>query len=77
MTYFLYSDEEIKTQNNILKKTGKEFVPGTVVVNGSRKKFTSMSSSSNSRFYDSKIVAKGELKSMIYEKPTQKILGLK
>ena len=40
--YFLYSDEQIAEKNNILSSTGKKFVPGTVVVNGKRTKFTQL-----------------------------------
>ena len=58
MVHFLYSDEHIKEQNNILKKCGKKFVPGVVTVQGKRQSFTNISNKPTiSRFIDTKIVA--------------------
>lgn len=58
--YFLYSDEQIKEKNQILSKTNKVFEPGTVVVNGTRKKFTQLNDKPTlPRFIDSKIIAEG------------------
>lgn len=72
--YFLYSDEEITEKNNILSSTGKKFVPGTVVVNGKRTKFTQLSESASiSRFIDTKIVASGELSDFTYQEPSTTI----
>ena len=72
--YFLYSDEQIAEKNNILSSTGKKFIPGTVVVNGKRTKFTQLSESASiSRFIDTKIVASGELSDFTYEEPSTTI----
>ena len=72
--YFLYSDEQIAEKNNILSSTGKKFVPGTVVVNGKRTKFTQLSDSASiSRFIDTKIVASGELSEFTYQEPSTTI----
>ncbi|MBR6289161.1 MAG: hypothetical protein IKR19_07500 [Acholeplasmatales bacterium] len=68
--YFLYSDEQIEEKNKILLKTGKKFLPGNVVVNGKRVKFTQIHSSATMlRFVDTKIVASGELSSFTYTEP--------
>ena len=72
--YFLYSDEQIAEKNNILSSTGKKFIPGTVVVNGKRTKFTQLSESASiSRFIDTKIVASGELSDFTYQDPSTTI----
>ena len=72
--YFLYSEEQIAEKNNILISTGKKFVPGTVVVNGKRTKFTQLSESASiSRFIDTKIVASGELSDFTYQEPSTTI----
>lgn len=72
--YFLYSDEQIAEKNNILSSTGKKFVPGTVVVNGKRTKFTQLSGAASiSRFIDTKIVASGELSDFTYQEPSTTI----
>lgn len=69
--YFLYSDEQISEKNKILGPSGKQFVPGTVVIGGTRKKFTQLSDQSTiSRFVDCKIVASGEIDSFTYTEPT-------
>lgn len=71
MYYFLYSDEQIVEKNKILSATGKKFIPGTVVVNGKRTKFTQLSEVPNiSRFIDTKIVASGELNNFVYQLPS-------
>ena len=68
--YFLYSDEQIKEKNKILKQTGKMFEPGTVIVNGTRKKFTQLSDKpSMPRFIDTKIVAEGDTEEKTFTLP--------
>ena len=58
MVYFLYSDEQIKEKNKILANCGKQFVPGTVTVQGKRSTFTQISNSPNiDRFIDTKVIA--------------------
>ena len=69
--YFLFSKEQINEQNTVQNKLGKKFVPGTVNANGSRKKFTQLSTTRElSRFPDAVIVASGVLKDFVYEDPT-------
>lgn len=71
LKYFLYSDEQIKEKNNILGKSGKVFVPGTVVVNGKRVKFTQLSNTPTMpRFVDTKIIASGEVSLFTYIEPS-------
>lgn len=65
--YFLYSDEQISEKNKILSKTGKKFLPGNVVVDGKRKKYTQIYSEPKMpRFIDTEIIASGELSSFVY-----------
>ncbi len=69
--YFIYSKEQFDEQTAILAKRNKRFVPGIVVVNGSRKQFTQISSTASiPRFIDAQIVAEGEERNFKYEKPT-------
>jgi hypothetical protein len=69
--YFLYSELQINEKNNILSRSGKEFVPGIVTVNGRRVKFTQLSDSpAMPRYIDTKIVAQGELEEMTVVNPT-------
>ena len=68
--YFLYSEEQFKEKNKVLSNIGKVFVPGEVVINGTRKRFTQMQSSpSIDRFIDTVVVAKGDPDNMIFTKP--------
>lgn len=68
--YFIYSESEYNENKEILSKAGKEFKLGTVVVNGARKNFTSISNSPTiGRYYDCKVIAEGYLDSFIYTMP--------
>ena len=69
--YFLYSDEQIKEKNTILAQTGKQFEPGTVVVQGKRVKYTQMSTQVDAlkRFADNKVIASGEQSEFTYVAP--------
>lgn len=68
--YFLFSSEQLNQKNEILKKVGKSFESGTVIVNGVRKKFTQLSDKpSIPGFIDSQIVAEGDINSFVYTKP--------
>ena len=74
--YFLYSEDQMNEKNQILERSGKEYVPGVVIVNGLRKKFTQLSSSPTlDRFIDTKVVAEGELNQFTYTKPSNKKKG--
>jgi hypothetical protein len=71
--YFLYSEEQLKERNEILKKQGKVFVPGTVYIGMSKLSFTQMSEKDKlDRFIDTKIVAQGYKNQMKYELPRNK-----
>lgn len=68
--YFLYSDEQIKEKNDILKKVGKRFEPGTIVIRGNKYKYTQLSNTADMpRFTDVKVVASSPLNEVTYEKP--------
>ena len=74
--YFLYSDEQVKEKNKILDKIGKEFVPGIVVVNGARKKFSQISKDPKSaRYIDTVVVAEGIIGNMTYTETTTRKKG--
>lgn len=69
--YFLYSELQIKEKNEILSKSGKEFIPGTIVLNGKRQKFSQISDSPNMpRYIDTKIITKGEESELTFVKPS-------
>lgn len=68
--YFLYSHEQFKEKNLILAKSNKEFVPGVVIVNGVRKNFTALSSTPTlPRYFDTQVVASGEIENFTYTRP--------
>lgn len=68
--YFFYSYEQLNMRKQVELKMGKKFKVGHVVVNGVRKPFTEMTSSSKSRFADAKLVAFGDPTIMVYTEPT-------
>lgn len=68
--YFLFSAEQLNQKNEILKKVGKAFEPGIVVVNGTRKKFTQISDTATmDKFIDTVVVAQGDVDKLTYTKP--------
>lgn len=67
--YFIYSSEQFKFRQKVEAKMGRKFKTGYVVVNGIRKPFTELSSSSESRFADAKVVAEGNPDFMTYTLP--------
>ena len=67
--YFLYSSEQLKLRKSVESKMGRKFKTGTVIVNGTRKPFTELSSKSTSRFSDAIIVASGDPSLMNYTLP--------
>lgn len=74
--YFLYSDEQIEEKNEVLRNMNKKFVPGIVIINGTKIKFTQISKNSTiSRFADTKVVASGDLDKIEYTRPTSEPLG--
>ena len=57
--YFLYSQQQFKEKNEILNRVGKKFVAGTVMINGTRKRFTELSKEKTlRRFIDTTIIEK-------------------
>lgn len=68
--YFLFSAEQLKFRREIEEQMGRIFNVGQVIVNGERKPFTEISTSSISpRFSDSTVVASGKLGEMRYTMP--------
>lgn len=67
--YFLYSSEQLKLRKSVEAKMGRTFKTGTVIVNGTRKPFTELSSKPTSRFSDAIIVASGDPTLMNYTLP--------
>lgn len=68
--YFLYSNEQLNQKNEILKKVGKSFEAGTVLINGTRKKFTYISDKPTiPGFIDSEVVAEGDIDTYVFTKP--------
>ena len=68
--YFLYSSEELNFRKEVEAKMGRRFVAGHVIINGTKKPVTSLSSTSTSaRYPDSKVVASGEISMMKYTMP--------
>lgn len=65
--YFLFSAAYVKDRNRIENARGKEFILGTVVVNGSRKEFSMISDEANIFGYrDTRIVAYEDLSKIKY-----------
>ena len=68
--FFMYSQEQFMEKNKVVRERNKEFVPGMVVVNGTKKPFTALTNSPVlERFMDAKIVAQGETESFVYSMP--------
>lgn len=67
--YFIYSKEHMELMTNIAKKRGKTITLGTVIVNGSPKKYTDIvSSPSATRYTDAVVVTSGILGNIKYTK---------
>lgn len=68
--YFLYSQDQFNEKKQILEKSNKTFIPGSVVVNGIKKDFTMLSDTATiPRFYDAKVIAKGNPSNFTYTMP--------
>lgn len=67
--YFLYSSEQLQFRKQVEERLGRKFIVGHVIVNGTRKPFTELSPTPESRFSDSKIVAQGDPTLMRYTLP--------
>lgn len=57
--YFLYSEQQKEHRSSIEAKMCRSFIPGTVVVNGVRKRFTEISTKNTNIFPDVKVIAEG------------------
>lgn len=58
--YFIYSFEQLQFCKEIEKKMGKKFRVGHVIVNGTKKPFTELALTPESRYADAKVVAEGD-----------------
>ena len=69
--YFMYSSEHINQKNDIESNIGRRFECGTVVINGTKKKFSFMGADKKfmGMYPDAILVAEGELSKMQYIKP--------
>ena len=70
--YFFYSSEQLKLRVQLEKRRGKTFNVGHVIVNGTRKPFTELSTKETSIYPDAKSVASGEISLMKYTLPEAK-----
>ena len=75
--YFLYSQAMEIMRTEAESKINKQFVLGNVLVNGSWKPFTQLSSTpDNVAYADSKLVAKGYIDEMQYTLPKTEWKGV-
>lgn len=58
--YFLFSKEQMDMRKEIESKTNRIYIPGQVMIKGKPHIFTEISETIDSRFKDSKVVAKVE-----------------
>lgn len=68
--YFLYSSEQQKFMTNVQAQMGKQYKVGTVIVKGTKKSFTEMSTKPSNIYSDCKIVAEGDDTKMKFTLPT-------
>lgn len=69
--YFFYSSEHITSRNEVEANIGRRFECGTVVVKGTKKKFSYMSTSKSflRQYPDAKLVAEGYKTKMQFTEP--------
>ena len=68
--YFLYSQQQVNDRNSILDKMNKVFLPGTVIINGRKKEFSTLSDKPElPRYNDTRIVAEGDTDNLSYTNP--------
>ena len=71
--YFLYSSEEVNDKNVLYDRMNRVMVLGTVIYNGKKKEFSSMSDKPElPRYSDVRIVAEGDIENMTYTMPTSR-----
>ncbi len=68
--YFLFSEEQKTFREGVERAMNRKFVPGSVMVNGARKRFTEMSLKNTGTYPDTKIVAEGLRSNMKFTLPT-------
>lgn len=68
--YFLFSEEQKTFRENVERTLNRKFIPGAVMVNGVRKRFTEMSLKNTGNYPDTKIVAEGLRSTMKFTQPT-------
>lgn len=68
--YFLYSEQQYKKRKELEEKVCRKFVPGIVILNGQKKKFTEMSKKSTNIYPDTSVVAEGYKSNMNYTTPS-------
>jgi hypothetical protein len=66
--YFIYSDSEHKRMQNVY---GANYTPGTVVVRGVAKPYTSIVSDPTKMSTDAIVVTKGDIRKIKYSEPTK------
>ena len=67
--YFIFSSEQMKFQQEMAKKMGRNYVVGRVIVGGTRKNFTSMSATKSTGYSDEELVISGDYTKMKYTMP--------
>lgn len=68
--YFLYSQQEVNDKNELYDRMNRVLILGTVIYNGKKKEFSSMSDKPElPRYSDVRIVAEGEIEKMTYTMP--------
>lgn len=67
--FFMYSKEQQDKRSAIEKKIGRKYIPGTIMIDGTPKKFTEVSNSFNSRFKDVILVYQGDPSNVNYTMP--------
>ena len=70
--YFIYSASQMRDRTEIEKKSGRKFVPGTVVGGPNKVQDTELSNTKTSRYSDATIVAEGDITKMSYTRITSR-----
>ena len=68
--YFLYSQQQVDDKNELLDKMNRKFQLGTVIYNGKKREYSSMSDKPElPRYADVRIVAEGDTDKLVYTSP--------
>lgn len=69
--YFMYSETQRKEKSNVEKTLNRKYAPGYVIYKGKKHLYTEIVTSvSNCRYADSKLVAEGNLEDLKYTEAT-------